>query len=92
MSRRLPTPLIAAILIATSACTSGSTETPPRAIGNYCPLTDFITFSAPRAGVPETAANAVDTAETVRQIERHNSKRACVCENDCPGTPADPGR
>jgi hypothetical protein len=25
-----------------------------------------------------------DTAETVAQIEQHNSKWACLCDRDCP--------
>jgi hypothetical protein len=27
-----------------------------------------------------------DTAKTVKEIEAHNSRWACVCDNDCPTT------
>jgi hypothetical protein len=32
--------------------------------------------------------SAADTAETVKAVEAHNSAWVCVCEKDCPVTPA----
>lgn len=86
MSRARMMPLIVPMLLGMSGCGSGSPE-PVRTISDYCPLTDFITYAPPGAIIPETTANDADTPATIAQIERHNSKRACICEGDCPSRP-----
>ena len=59
------------ILSATSACVAGSTGvvTP----SEYCRIARAISYDS-----------KADTAETVGQIEKHNSQFVCLCENDCP--------
>lgn len=59
------------ILSATSACVTGSTGvvTP----SEYCRIARPISYDG-----------KADTAETVSQIEKHNSQFVCLCENDCP--------
>jgi len=59
------------ILSATSACVAGSTGvvTP----SEYCRIARAISYDG-----------KADTAETVSQIEKHNSQYVCLCENDCP--------
>jgi hypothetical protein len=63
------------ILCATSACVSGSTA--PLVVSDYCRIAKPISYDS-----------RADTAETVRAIELHNSAWLCVCEKDCPVTPA----
>ena len=59
------------ILSATSGCATGSTGPVP--VNSYCDIAGAISY--------DTSA---DSAETVAQIEAHNSKFVCVCEGDCP--------
>ena len=59
------------ILFATSACVTGLTGVEIK--GDYCRIAKPITYDGVK-----------DTAETVKQIEAHNSQYVCVCENDCP--------
>ena len=63
------------ILCATSACVSGSTA--PLVVSDYCRIAKPIGYDS-----------KADSAETVRAIELHNSAWLCVCEKDCPVTPA----
>ena len=63
------------ILCATSACVSGSTA--PLVVSDYCRIAKPIGYDS-----------KADTAETVRAIELHNSAWLCLCEKDCPVTPA----
>lgn len=58
------------ILLATSGCATGLTAP---VVSDYC-----------RIAAPIMYNGAADTPDTVRQIEEHNSKWVCVCENDCP--------
>jgi len=59
------------ILSGTSACVIGSTEV--AVPSDYCHIARPISYDG-----------KADTAETVGQIEKHNSKYTCLCENDCP--------
>lgn len=59
------------ILIAMSGCATVSTA--PAAVSDYCTIAKPIGYDS-----------RIDSPETVRQIEAHNSKWACVCEGDCP--------
>ncbi len=63
------------ILCATSACVSGSTA--PLVVSDYCRIAKPIGYDS-----------KADSAETVKAIELHNSAWLCVCEKDCPVTPA----
>jgi len=63
------------ILCATSACVSGSTA--PLVVSDYCRIAKPIGYDS-----------KADSAETVRAIELHNSAWLCLCEKDCPVTPA----
>ena len=60
-------------LLALTGCVTGSTAL----VGDYCRIAKPISYDS-----------KTDTAETVKAIETHNSQWACVCENDCPVTPA----
>lgn len=74
----LPKMLFASlILLAMSAC-AGST-TAPGAVSNYCAITQPITYDSTK-----------DSPETVKQVEEHNSRLACVCDDDCPVKPERP--
>lgn len=42
-------------------------------VNSYCAIAKPISYDA-----------KADTAETVKEIEAHNSTLVCVCENDCP--------
>jgi hypothetical protein len=42
-------------------------------VSDYCRIAKPISYDGLR-----------DTPETVRDIEAHNSRWVCVCENDCP--------
>jgi hypothetical protein len=72
MLRRLKPLLPLLILSATSGCVTGSTAV----VGDYCRIAKPIGYDSKK-----------DTAETVAEIEQHNSKWVCVCENDCPQKP-----
>jgi hypothetical protein len=63
--------LLSLILSATSGCVTDLTEHAP--VNGYCRITKPISYDS-----------KVDTPETVRQIEEHNSRYVCVCEGDCP--------
>ena len=58
-------------LFAISGCAIGSTA--PAAISDYCRIAKPISYDT-----------SVDSPETVRAIEVHNSQYVCVCEHDCP--------
>ena len=58
------------ILSVTSGCATASTAP---VVNDYCLIAAPISYDS-----------KADTAETVKQVEAHNSKWVCVCENDCP--------
>lgn len=62
-----------ALLIPTALSGCAAVSTGPAVVSDYCRIARPITY--------DTAA---DSAETQRQIEEHNSRWVCVCENDCP--------
>lgn len=55
---------------ATSACVHGSTPPP---VNSYCAVAQPIRYNS-----------KLDSPDTVKQIEAHNSRYVCLCENDCP--------
>ena len=57
-------------LLGTSACATGSTGL---VVSDYCRIAAPISYDVTK-----------DTPETVAEVEAHNSKWVCVCENDCP--------
>lgn len=59
------------ILIAMTGCVTDSIGPVPT--NSYCAISRPITYDSVR-----------DTAKTVKQVEEHNSRWACVCDNDCP--------
>lgn len=59
------------ILSAMSGCAAVSTV--PVNINSYCAIAKPIGYDS-----------RSDTAETVKEIEAHNSKWVCLCESDCP--------
>ena len=63
--------LLCLTLSATSACVTGSTGGVQS--NSYCAIAKPISYDG-----------KADTAETVGQIEKHNSQFICLCENDCP--------
>ena len=63
------------ILSGTLGCASGS---PAPVVSDYCRIARPILYDP-----------ALDSKETVKMIEDHNSRYVCVCENDCP-TPVSP--
>jgi hypothetical protein len=69
MSRKLKPLLPLLILSATSGCVTGSTAL----VGDYCRIAKPISYDS-----------KTDSAETVKEIEAHNSKWSCVCNADCP--------
>jgi hypothetical protein len=69
MSRKLKPLLLLTILSATTGCVTDSTAL----VGDYCRIAKPISYDS-----------KTDSAETVKEIETHNSKWACVCDNDCP--------
>lgn len=71
MSKRLTKLWPLPILFAMSGCAHGSTA--PAVVSDYCRIAAPIGYDSQR-----------DTAETVAEIEAHNSEWVCVCENDCP--------
>ena len=62
-------PLVYLILFAMSGCATVSTVP----VNSYCSVAKPISYDG-----------AADTAETVLEIERHNSQWTCLCEQDCP--------
>jgi hypothetical protein len=50
---------------------TGSTGRAP--VNNYCVVASTISYDS-----------RADTPETVAQIEAHNSRWVCLCEQDCP--------
>jgi hypothetical protein len=69
MSRKLKPLLPLLILSATSGCVTGSTAL----VGDYCRIAKPISYDS-----------KTDSAETVKEIEAHNSIYECVCNADCP--------
>jgi hypothetical protein len=64
------------ILSVTSGCVTALTGPVP--VNSYCAVAAPIGYDS-----------AADTAETVKQIEAHNSKWVCLCESDCPTSGSD---
>jgi hypothetical protein len=56
-------------LLVLTGCVTDSTAL----VGDYCRIAKPIGYDS-----------RADTAETVKEIEAHNSKWACVCDRDCP--------
>lgn len=73
MLRKLKPLWLLPILCVTSACVSGSTA--PLVVSDYCRIAKPIGYDS-----------RVDSAETIRAIEAHNSAWVCVCESDCPAS------
>ena len=69
MSPRLRLLWTLTTLLVLTGCVTGSTAI----VGDYCRIAKPIGYDS-----------KVDSPETVRDIEAHNSKWVCVCENDCP--------
>jgi hypothetical protein len=63
-------PFLPLILFGTSGCVTDSTAL---VASDYCRIAKPISYDGVR-----------DTPETVAEIETHNSRWACVCDNDCP--------
>jgi len=59
------------IPFALSGCVAASTA--PAVVSDYCRIATPLTYDSER-----------DTMPTIKEIEAHNSKWVCVCENDCP--------
>ena len=57
------------ILSVTSGCATVSTAP----VNSYCAIAKPISYDATQ-----------DTAETVKEVEIHNSVFVCLCEQDCP--------
>ena len=74
-------PLVAlmplSILCATSACVKSTTET-VRSVSDYALIAAPITYADGKD------IDGIDTAETVAQIKKHNSRYECVVNKDCP--------
>ena len=66
------------ILFAISGC--GIVLTPPKPI----PARQIVQNSYCKLAQPISYDTVHDSPATVRQIEVHNSKWVCECENDCP--------
>jgi hypothetical protein len=68
-------PFLLLTLLGTSGCATDSTAL---VVSDYCRIAKPIAYDG-----------AKDTPETVAEIEAHNSRWVCVCEEDCPvGTSA----
>lgn len=67
-------PFLFLILSVTSACAHVLTD--PAPVNSYCAVARPISYDGIK-----------DTPETVKQIEAHNSRWVCICENDCPVKP-----
>ena len=63
--------LLLTIPFVLSGCATGLTA--PAVVSDYC-----------RIATPLPYDSEKDSSETVAEIEAHNSKWVCVCENDCP--------
>ena len=61
-------------LSALSGCVTDSTVP----VNSYCAIAKPITYDATQ-----------DTPETVAEVEAHNSRFICLCEQDCPATAPD---
>lgn len=61
-------------LFALSGCAGGLTA--PAVVSDYCRIARPISYDT-----------KTDSPETVAEVEEHNSKWVCVCENDCPKKP-----
>lgn len=59
------------ILFGLSGCVLDSTA--PAVVSDYCKITKPISYDSLK-----------DTAETIVEVEAHNSRYVCVCEHDCP--------
>jgi len=70
-SRKLRPLSLLLILCVMSGCAGALTGT--EVVGDYCRIAKPISYDS-----------KTDTAETVKEIEAHNSKWACVCDRDCP--------
>ena len=66
-----------AILCATSACVKSTTET-VRSVSDYALIAAPITYADGKD------TDGIDTAKTVTQIKKHNSRYECVVNKDCP--------
>ena len=71
MKTKLKPLWLSPILFALTGCVSGSTA--PAVVSDYCRIAQPISYDT-----------KIDSPETVAEIEKHNSKWVCVCENDCP--------
>ena len=60
------------ILFVMSGCAHGLTARPV-VVSDYCQIAKPITYD-----------RKADSEATVSQVEAHNSKWVCVCEDDCP--------
>jgi hypothetical protein len=69
MLPRLKPLLTLTTLLVLTGCVTDSTAL----VGDYCRIAKPISYDS-----------KTDTAETVKEIETHNSKWACVCDGDCP--------
>jgi len=69
MLPKLRSLLTLTILLVLTGCVTGSTAL----VGDYCRIAKPISYDS-----------QIDTTETVKEIEAHNSKWACVCDKDCP--------
>ena len=72
LMRTLPKPkllLTLTTLLVLTGCVTDSTAL----VGDYCRIAKPISYDS-----------KTDAAETVKEIEAHNSKWACVCDKDCP--------
>jgi hypothetical protein len=54
-----------------NGCATVSTD--PVSINSYCAIAKPIGYDG-----------VMDTLETVKEIETHNSRWTCICEKDCP--------
>jgi len=73
MSRLHKTLLVLLTLCATSACKTVSTGP----VSDYCLIAQPIAYDSVK-----------DSPETVAAIKKYDSQWACVCEHDCPQSPA----
>jgi hypothetical protein len=71
VKRKLKLLSLSTILLGLSGCVTGSTV--PAVVSDYCRIAKPIAYDS-----------KLDTAQTVADIEAHNSRWVCVCENDCP--------
>jgi len=71
VSSKLTALCLLTILLVMSGCAAGLTA--PVVVSDYCRIAQPIGYDS-----------AHDTLETVKAVEAHNSKWACVCEHDCP--------